>query len=96
MSMYEDKTLVCKDCGEDFTFTAGEQEFYAEKGFQNEPRAAVTPEKLAVKERQESCTMRYVLNAVLAPRYLLNPETTDQYTATTATKLEGNPQARFH
>lgn len=35
--MYEDKTLVCKDCGEDFTFTAGEQEFYAEKGFQNEP-----------------------------------------------------------
>ncbi|NLJ40362.1 MAG: zinc-binding protein [Clostridiales bacterium] len=35
--MYEDKTLVCKDCGQDFTFTAGEQEFYAEKGFQNEP-----------------------------------------------------------
>lgn len=35
--MYEDKTLVCKDCGEEFVFTAGEQEFYAEKGFQNEP-----------------------------------------------------------
>jgi len=35
---YEDKTIVCKDCGEDFTFTAGEQEFYAEKGFQNEPQ----------------------------------------------------------
>ena len=35
--MYQDKTLVCKDCGQDFTFTAGEQEFYAEKGFQNEP-----------------------------------------------------------
>lgn len=35
--MYQDKTLVCKECGKDFTFTAGEQEFYAEKGFQNEP-----------------------------------------------------------
>ena len=35
--MFEDKTLVCKDCGSDFTFTVGEQEFYAEKGFQNEP-----------------------------------------------------------
>lgn len=35
--MYEDKSLVCKDCGAEFTFTAGEQEFYAEKGFQNEP-----------------------------------------------------------
>ena len=35
--MYEDKTLVCKDCGEEFIFTAGEQEFYASRGFQNEP-----------------------------------------------------------
>ena len=35
--MYEDKTLVCRDCGQEFVFTAGEQEFYAEKGFQNEP-----------------------------------------------------------
>ncbi|MBO4471906.1 MAG: zinc-ribbon domain containing protein, partial [Clostridia bacterium] len=25
--MYEDKTLVCKDCGAEFVFTAGEQEF---------------------------------------------------------------------
>ena len=35
--MYEDKTLVCRDCGSEFVFTAGEQAFYAEKGFQNEP-----------------------------------------------------------
>ena len=32
--MYEDKTLVCKECGNEFVFTAGEQEFYAEKGDQ--------------------------------------------------------------
>ena len=36
--MYSDKVLVCKDCGQEFTFTAGEQEFYAEKGFTNEPQ----------------------------------------------------------
>ena len=36
--MYQDKTLVCKECGKEFVFTAGEQEFYAERGFQNEPQ----------------------------------------------------------
>ena len=36
--MFEDKTLVCKECGKEFVFTAGEQEFYAERGFQNEPQ----------------------------------------------------------
>ena len=35
--MFEDKTLICRDCGAEFVFTSGEQEFYAEKGFQNEP-----------------------------------------------------------
>lgn len=35
--MFEDKTLVCKDCTKEFTFTAGEQEFYETKGFQNVP-----------------------------------------------------------
>ena len=33
----EDKTIVCKDCGKEFVFTVGEQEFYKEKGFENEP-----------------------------------------------------------
>ncbi|MGR6837080.1 zinc-ribbon domain containing protein [Syntrophomonas erecta] len=36
--MFEDKTLVCQDCGQEFIFTAGEQEFYHEKGFENEPK----------------------------------------------------------
>ncbi|MDI6871453.1 MAG: zinc-ribbon domain containing protein [Bacillota bacterium] len=35
--MYADKTLVCRDCQQEFTFTAGEQEFFAAKGFTNEP-----------------------------------------------------------
>lgn len=35
--MYEDKTLTCRDCGAEFVFTASEQDFYAQKGFQNQP-----------------------------------------------------------
>ena len=36
--MFEDKTLVCKDCGKEFVWTAGEQEFYASRGFENQPQ----------------------------------------------------------
>ena len=35
--MYTDKTLSCADCGQEFTFTASEQDFYAQRGF-TEPR----------------------------------------------------------
>ena len=35
---FEDKALVCQDCGKEFTFTAGEQAFYKEKGLDNEPK----------------------------------------------------------
>lgn len=32
-----DKTLTCKDCSQEFVFTEGEQAFYQEKGFENDP-----------------------------------------------------------
>ncbi len=35
---YTDQTLTCRDCGREFTFTAGEQEFHASKGFTNPPQ----------------------------------------------------------
>ena len=35
--MYQDETLKCRDCGNEFVFTAGEQEFYASRGFENKP-----------------------------------------------------------
>lgn len=38
----EDITLVCKDCGAEFVFTVGEQEFYASKGFTNQPLRCIT------------------------------------------------------
>ncbi|MVX66301.1 cytochrome C551 [Clostridium chromiireducens] len=36
-----EKTLVCRDCGNEFIFTVGEQEFYQEKGFTNEPTRCI-------------------------------------------------------
>lgn len=35
--VYADKMLQCRECGAEFAFTAGEQEFYASKGLVNEP-----------------------------------------------------------
>jgi CxxC-x17-CxxC domain-containing protein len=35
--MYQSEMLTCVDCGRQFPFTAGEQEFYASKGFTNKP-----------------------------------------------------------
>ena len=32
-----DRTLVCRDCGAEFVFTAGEQEFFKSKGLENDP-----------------------------------------------------------
>ncbi|HMQ29546.1 MAG TPA: zinc-ribbon domain-containing protein [Chloroflexaceae bacterium] len=37
MPFYKDMELICRNCGEPFIFTAGEQEFYADKGFLHEP-----------------------------------------------------------
>jgi len=36
--MYTDKSLTCVDCGTEFTFSAGEQERFAQLGFTNEPK----------------------------------------------------------
>mgnify|MGYP001059145679 CR=1 FL=1 len=37
---FKDETLKCKDCGAEFVFTAGEQQFYQEKGFSNPVRCS--------------------------------------------------------
>lgn len=36
--MAQDKMIVCQDCGAEFAFTAEEQEYYASRGFTNEPK----------------------------------------------------------
>jgi len=35
---YRDKNLVCVECHQTFIWTAGEQLFYADKNFKNEPK----------------------------------------------------------
>jgi CxxC-x17-CxxC domain-containing protein len=35
---FTEKALVCTDCGKSFPFTASEQEFFASKGYTNEPK----------------------------------------------------------
>lgn len=50
--MYSDKVLTCKDCGAEFVFSASEQEFYAEKGFTNEPGRC--PECRAARKAQRN------------------------------------------
>jgi CxxC-x17-CxxC domain-containing protein len=35
---YHDRVLKCAECGAEFVFTAGEQMFFADKGFKNEPK----------------------------------------------------------
>jgi CxxC-x17-CxxC domain-containing protein len=35
---FQDRTLRCADCGSDFVWTAGEQAFFADKRFTNEPK----------------------------------------------------------
>lgn len=55
--MFQDKNLSCKDCGAEFTFSASEQEFYAEKGFTNEPGRC--PECRAARKAQSRGNNNY-------------------------------------
>jgi len=49
--MYTDRTLTCRDCSQSFVFTAGEQEFFASRGFTNEPSRC--PECRAQRKSQQ-------------------------------------------
>jgi hypothetical protein len=47
-----DKNLTCKDCGKSFVFTEGEQAFYKEKGFENEPQRCPDCRKARKQQRR--------------------------------------------
>ncbi|HEY1419446.1 MAG TPA: zinc-ribbon domain containing protein [Candidatus Dormibacteraeota bacterium] len=51
---FVDRTLTCRDCGREFLFTSGEQEFYQSRGLQNEPRRC--PECRATRRTSEGGT----------------------------------------
>ena len=46
-----DKIMTCRDCGSEFVFSVGEQEFYKEKGFHNEPTRSMSCRR-AKKQQQ--------------------------------------------
>ncbi|PYR50880.1 MAG: zinc-binding protein [Acidobacteria bacterium] len=57
---FQDRILRCVDCGAEFVWTAGEQQFFADKNFKNEPkrckacktkRASRPPGMVAGRER---------------------------------------------
>jgi CxxC-x17-CxxC domain-containing protein len=50
--VYTDQTLTCLDCGQEFSFTAGEQEFYAQRGFTEAPKRC--PSCRAIRKAQRS------------------------------------------
>lgn len=63
---YQDKTLVCKDCGQEFIFTTGEQEFYDEKGFTNEPQRCKACRDIQKANRNSNRGPREMFDAVCA------------------------------
>lgn len=42
---FQDRTLQCQDCGQDFVFEAREQQFYADKGFGDPKRCRTCRDK---------------------------------------------------
>jgi CxxC-x17-CxxC domain-containing protein len=52
--VFEDKSIDCKDCGEPFIFTAGEQGFYLEKGLLNQPQRCPACREQRRREREEA------------------------------------------
>ena len=65
-TMYTDKTIVCKDCGREFVFSASEQEFFAEKGFTNEPQRCRDCRNARKAQRGEQAPARQMFDAVCA------------------------------
>ena len=54
MPEYKDKVIKCTDCGEEFISTDGEQAFYAEKGFNNEPKRCKPCREKRKQEKKEN------------------------------------------
>jgi CxxC-x17-CxxC domain-containing protein len=60
--VFADRTLACRVCGEPFTFSMGEQSFFASKGLVNEP--ARCPACRAAAKRVRSDGMRELHTAI--------------------------------
>lgn len=53
----QDIKIVCKDCGQEFLFTVGEQNFFEEKGLTNQPvrcKECRAKKKAAMQEKSNN------------------------------------------
>ena len=68
---FQDKSIQCSDCGTIFTFSAREQQFFASKGFTNEPRRCPRCRKTKRQQRRGSSGSwaSYAERAMLASEY---------------------------
>jgi CxxC-x17-CxxC domain-containing protein len=57
--VYQDRTLTCRTCGEEFTFSAGEQSFFASKGLVNDPQRCLGCRQAAKRSRLEGGPREY-------------------------------------
>lgn len=48
----QDKTIVCAECGQEFVWTVGEQEFYAQKGLPDPAYCLICRGKFQAREAQ--------------------------------------------
>ena len=95
----EDKYLVCKDCGNEFLFSASEQAFYAEKGFENEPGRCPSCRRARKQQRNSfgnsrSREERQMFSTVCAAsvkrlQYHSNLLETDRYIAEIVSRPDG-------
>ncbi|MBA3779444.1 MAG: zinc-ribbon domain containing protein [Chloroflexi bacterium] len=57
--MFQDRTLTCRECGDQFGFSAGEQEFFAAKGLENDPQRCAGCRAEARKNRAVGAPREY-------------------------------------
>ena len=56
---FQDKSLQCSDCGAEFTFSADEQQFFASKGYTNEPKRCPSCRQARKSERYGDSSYGY-------------------------------------
>jgi CxxC-x17-CxxC domain-containing protein len=56
---FQEKSIICADCGATFTFTTGEQEFFQTKGYTNEPKRCPACRQAKKSERSGNSNYGY-------------------------------------
>lgn len=63
---FEDKTIKCQGCGAEFVWTVAEQQFYAEKGFDNAPIRCKACRMARKKQRSDAPRQMFQVNLTCA------------------------------